>query len=420
METVHIHLTAFGPFPGVPVNPTEALMEMVKKDKLGVDSVRMTTHVFRCAALDVDDLSKKIHREESRQGTGKHIWIHMGVHTGSKHLRLEKRAYNCADFRCPDVRGEILKNRAILSNRPSSSYIESDLALETLKRTLSKRESFPVMVSVDAGRYLCNYLFYRTLAFCSDMCAHKCLFLHIPPFHTVSLSDQTRFVIALIREIVQNERSVKVQTVAEEGSSSSVPLSPTTSSSKKSDGMPRSLSSEVIRGIAEMGFGEAVARQAFRAVHTRGLEGNADALLQRAVAWILTNGVDGSSGANSERFEGGEECKLVILVRSDLSMGAGKIAAQSSHAALAACRNASDSRAIRRWTDGGEKIVVLRVANGDEMGRLCASAKREGIAVNVIRDAGRTVVASGTETVCAIGPDLCNRIDRVTGGLRVL
>jgi len=42
------------------------------------------------------------------------------------------------------------------------------------------------------------------------------------------------------------------------------------------------------------------------------------------------------------------------------------------------------------------------------------------LAAAIIRDAGRTQLAPGTPTCCAIGPAENSRIDAVTGGLSLL
>jgi PTH2 family peptidyl-tRNA hydrolase len=112
--------------------------------------------------------------------------------------------------------------------------------------------------------------------------------------------------------------------------------------------------------------------------------------------------------------------KLALVVRTDLDMGRGKIAAQVAHAAVTATLRNLGSAAFKAWLREGQPKVVLRVGTDEELRQVCAAAGAAGLPVEVIRDAGRTQVAPGTATCCAIGPAAADAIDRVAGSLRLL
>ncbi len=116
--------------------------------------------------------------------------------------------------------------------------------------------------------------------------------------------------------------------------------------------------------------------------------------------------------------------KLVLLVRTDLDMGRGKIAAQAAHAAVSAVlramgRSRRDAQLVA-WLQEGQPKVVLRVASADELADVCDAAQEAGLPVEVIEDAGRTQVAPGTATCAALGPAAIEPLDAVTGQLRLL
>jgi peptidyl-tRNA hydrolase, PTH2 family len=116
----------------------------------------------------------------------------------------------------------------------------------------------------------------------------------------------------------------------------------------------------------------------------------------------------------------GVETKLTLIVRSDLGMGRGKIAAQASHAAVAAALASVGSRDFRAWLRDGQPKVVLRATSQEHLHAIAEKAHAAGLPVQVIHDAGRTQVAEGTPTACAIGPANASRIDAVTGDLQLL
>ena len=102
----------------------------------------------------------------------------------------------------------------------------------------------------------------------------------------------------------------------------------------------------------------------------------------------------------------------------------GKIAAQCSHATLACYKTlvrANPSHPVlRQWERLGQAKVALKVENEEEMLMLQAQAISLGLCAQVIHDAGRTQVASGTATVLGIGPAPKSKIDEVTGHLKLL
>jgi peptidyl-tRNA hydrolase, PTH2 family len=60
------------------------------------------------------------------------------------------------------------------------------------------------------------------------------------------------------------------------------------------------------------------------------------------------------------------------------------------------------------------------VKSADELATLQATALSLGLVAEVIADAGRTQIASGSHTVLGIGPAPKSVVDKVTGGLKLL
>jgi PTH2 family peptidyl-tRNA hydrolase len=111
--------------------------------------------------------------------------------------------------------------------------------------------------------------------------------------------------------------------------------------------------------------------------------------------------------------------KQVFLVRQDLQLSKGKMAAQVAHAAVDAV-DLSDAEMVQNWRDEGMKKTVLKVKDLAELKEYEKKAKKAGLTVSVITDAGHTEVDPGTITCIGIGPDTENRIDAVTGNLKLL
>ena len=118
--------------------------------------------------------------------------------------------------------------------------------------------------------------------------------------------------------------------------------------------------------------------------------------------------------------------KQAILVRMDLNMSTGKVAAQCAHAAVEACMrvqrhdNILKTKVFDDWHRSGGKKVVLRVAGKDELFKYKASAEKRSITVAAIKDAGMTELPPGTYTTLALGPDTEERINMIVSSLAPL
>lgn len=114
-----------------------------------------------------------------------------------------------------------------------------------------------------------------------------------------------------------------------------------------------------------------------------------------------------------------DNVKQVLIVRTDLKMGKGKIAAQCCHGAIGAYKKSSKDK-IRKWENDAYGKVVLKVKTLDELTELKKLADKKGIANYLVVDAGRTQIPTSSVTVLALGPDEDEIIDEVTGDLKLL
>ncbi|KAK1240032.1 hypothetical protein MKX08_007474 [Trichoderma sp. CBMAI-0020] len=162
-----------------------------------------------------------------------------------------------------------------------------------------------------------------------------------------------------------------------------------------------------------------------------------DATLDHAPNWA--NGLDADmrqglkfrdSGVAEKRSlmeDTSEECKLVLVVRTDLGMTKGKIAAQCSHATLACYKalaradpSSPERKLLARWERFGQAKIAVQVKSQAEMLELRGKARAMGLTAEVIQDAGRTQIEAGSMTVLGVGPGPKSLVDKVTGGLKLL
>ena len=98
--SVKFNITGFKPFHGVASNPTEILLNQLKEESQKMENIEFNH-------LDTIDVSMKSARQYYHDHSKDNIdlFLHMGVAADSKTFRLERFAYNKADFRAPDNEG---------------------------------------------------------------------------------------------------------------------------------------------------------------------------------------------------------------------------------------------------------------------------------------------------------------------------
>ncbi|EJP66101.1 hypothetical protein NHJ13051_002658 [Beauveria bassiana] len=160
-----------------------------------------------------------------------------------------------------------------------------------------------------------------------------------------------------------------------------------------------------------------------------------DSLLDHAPNWSNAEDADvkqglrfGAAAAAPKLKLTNEECKLVLVVRTDLGMTKGKIAAQCSHATLACYKalagnpdaDSTERKMLARWEKYGQAKIAVQVKSQDEMLQMCRKARGMGLTAEVVKDAGRTQIEAGSMTVLGVGPAPRSLIDEVTGHLKLL
>jgi PTH2 family peptidyl-tRNA hydrolase len=111
--------------------------------------------------------------------------------------------------------------------------------------------------------------------------------------------------------------------------------------------------------------------------------------------------------------------KQVIVVRKDLKMDKGKLAAQVAHASLEAYKKA-DASDVAAWEAEGMKKVVVCAKDIKEFIEIKEMARKEKLPYAIIHDAGKTQLRPGTVTTLGIGPADEKVVDRVTKHLKLL
>jgi len=168
-----ILITGFGRFPGAPSNPTMPLVARLVRAarRQGLDCV---AHIFATRYAEVDrELPALIakHRPDAI--------VMFGLAGRRRHVSIEVVARNRMSVLFPDAGGIIPARAAIAAGAAATLRGRAAFAgLLAAARTTRVR----TQLSRDAGKYLCNYVYWRALeAAAQPDGPRRAVFIHVPP-----------------------------------------------------------------------------------------------------------------------------------------------------------------------------------------------------------------------------------------------
>lgn len=188
-------VTGFGPFDGHPTNPSESILRRLPDQLANVRLIKcvlavdyklldlLYRHLERVYAQtgssDPAPMDPRLPRDLFLQSTPPLFIVHLGVSSATDRILLESRAFNAAYGL--DIRGHEPP-----ANRISDAYPLHHALLSALKLSdvcshvdATRGRGSWVAVSQDAGRYLCNYSYFKALLFEAQYGTTRGLFIHV-------------------------------------------------------------------------------------------------------------------------------------------------------------------------------------------------------------------------------------------------
>ena len=117
-----------------------------------------------------------------------------------------------------------------------------------------------------------------------------------------------------------------------------------------------------------------------------------------------------------------QSLKMVFVINHELKMGKGKIAAQVGHAAVKATLKSGELRPelLDAWLSTGQKKICVKAVDAPHIEQIENQAKQVNVQTSKIHDAGHTQIPAGSLTVLVLGPDEDEKLDDLTGELKLL
>ncbi len=152
---MRVLLAGFGPFPGAPLNPSAAVAQaLARRRRPALVRLDRSVHVFATNYAAVDhDLPLLLAKKPD-------IILIFGLAARRRQICIETRARNARSILFPDASRRRSSTGVIEVGGPEALFGRAPF-----QRLLSAARSTkaPVRLSRDAGRYLCNYVYWRAL-----------------------------------------------------------------------------------------------------------------------------------------------------------------------------------------------------------------------------------------------------------------
>ena len=188
MSEGRLLITAFPLFSNHLNNISQEVLDEI--GRLEVEGIDVETQL-----LSVDKKGTFVVADRIRDGETFRGIIHLGLAANRKKISLERVARNMISMTEPDNSGRFLNSDKIVSNAPPK--LETTAPIHILDEEFEPDEL--VVWSTDAGGYVCNETFYRTLLAIreSGQDAMPALFVHLPPEAEVSMDAQVDAVMRI-------------------------------------------------------------------------------------------------------------------------------------------------------------------------------------------------------------------------------
>ena len=151
-----IYVTGFAPFQNYSVNPSEVMVNILHNTSIA-------NHRIVGRVLPVDFIEAPRIIQDDIKSLSPTLIVHLGLEADCRAITLELLSVNIMFEKTADNPLQTL--HIIQKNGPF--FIQTELQIQEMYEELTQK-NIPVSLSVSAGLYVCNTVFYQTLFFLSE------------------------------------------------------------------------------------------------------------------------------------------------------------------------------------------------------------------------------------------------------------
>lgn len=192
-----ILVTGFGPFRGHPVNSSWAAVQDMKENHTIEHKGRQIPFVIREIPVVYETVKTEIPKlwDEVKP----RLCVHVGVAGRTQAIRLEKYARNVG-YNSTDIHRKVPDNQVCVHEGPDEICTQFNIE-QICQKASEKLTDIQFISSSDAGRYLCDFIYYTSL----HLNQGPVLFVHVPDLDNPYSKQQLSLALKHILECLLQE-----------------------------------------------------------------------------------------------------------------------------------------------------------------------------------------------------------------------
>ena len=200
-------LTGFEPFAGASMNPSLEIIRVISEHAASFVDIEL-----RCEVLPVEYRAAEEQLIALAEEIDPDVVVCLGQAEGRNKISFEKVAINLDDAALADNSGEIRTNLSIKTN-DREAYFSSLPIDQMLKAVLGSGQ--PAAVSLSAGSFVCNHVFYAISAWAEKATAARQTkvragFIHVPLIDEQASEFEGKFTMPLADQVLAIRAGLQV------------------------------------------------------------------------------------------------------------------------------------------------------------------------------------------------------------------
>lgn len=184
-------VTGFEPFSNFKRNISQQIVEIISAEM--VSDFKISTSIL---AVDENGSREISERIESGEKIGS--VLHLGFSESAKEILLERYARNNFQMKIADNSGRLLSSGKI---SPGKEVLETKVPLNFIDNFLERNSK--IRWNEDAGGFVCNETYFRSLLASSEDQQPVVLFIHLPSEEILPLEEQYGIITSICKSLNQ-------------------------------------------------------------------------------------------------------------------------------------------------------------------------------------------------------------------------
>ena len=182
-------VTGFEPFSDFKRNTSQQVVELISE---GVFDFKVSTSILSVDEMGSREISDRIERGEKFDTV-----LHLGFSENANEILLERYARNNYQMKIKDNSGRLVSSGRI---SPGKEILETKVPRNFIENYLG--EFSRIRWNEEAGGFVCNETYFRSLLASSEMLQPIVLFIHLPCEEILPLEEQYETIISICKSLI--------------------------------------------------------------------------------------------------------------------------------------------------------------------------------------------------------------------------